>query len=281
MQGDKFYFATFEISGTLPIGDQYDLSQSMDERKEVVLMEYLNHSGSVHETSTGDWYFGRIEPHDGLIYGKFGKVYSDEPTLYDEDLEDFVEVDEEVPDADYSMFIIDFDRRIICFSSTYRVRHSNFISNFKQGFQNVIGDETELEITLLENQEDLQTVLDEYPVYKLEAEVRPTNPGPGPAFEDLDEALQEMLVNKFGVTAERFEESGINVEQDFIQELTSMSMSEYGESWRVEYGDDDVLKVVSSEAEPATTRIDEELQDLGALRNYASQLVDTALAYLD
>lgn len=201
--------------------------------------------------------------------------------MYDEEIGDFVEIDEEVPDADYSMFILDFEKRIIAFSSTYRVRNSNFISNFEQGFYNIIGDASEFEIWLLENQEELQTVLENYPVYKLEAEVRSTNPGPDPAFEDLDESLQEMLVEKFGVTAERFEESGINVEHEFIQELTSMSMSEYGESWRVEYGDDDVLKVVSSESEPATTRIDEELDDLGSLRNYASQLIDTAISYLD
>jgi hypothetical protein len=281
MQGDKFYFATFEIGGTLPFEDQYDPSRSLDERKEDVLMQYLNDEGPVVESSSGDWYFGRIDPHQGLIYGKFGKVYSDEPTLYDEELGDFVEVEEEVPDADYSMFIIDFDRRLIAFSSTYRVRNNNFISNFKQGFHNVISEEVEFEIRLLENQEDLQTVLEEYPVYKIEAEVVPTNPGPDPAFQDLDESLQEMLVEKFGITAERFDDSGINVHEDFLQQVTSMSMSEYGESWRVEYGDDDVLKVVSSESEPATTRIAEELENLGELRNYAGQLVDTAIAYLD
>lgn len=281
MEGDKFYFATFEISGMLPIDDQYDPSRSSEERKEAVLMRYLNAEGPVVESSSGDWYFGRIEPNQGQVYGKFGKVFSDEPTLYDDELGDFVEVEEEVPDADYSMFVIDFERRVIAFSSTYRVRNSNFISNFKQGFHNTISEEAEFEIQLLENQEDLQTVLEDYPVYKIEAEVVPTNPGPDPAFEELDESLQEMLVEKFGITAQRFNDSGINVHEDFLEQVTSMSMSEYGESWRVEYGDDDVLKVISSESEPATTRIDVELENLGELRNYAGQLMNTAIAYLD
>jgi len=281
MDGDKFYFATFEIGGMLPFEDQYDPSQPLEERKRDIIDKYLNNSGPVNEESGGKWYFGRIEEHEGLIYGKFGKVYADEPTRYDDELEDFVELDEKVPDADYSMFIMDFENRVIAFSSTYRVRNSNFISNFKKGFHNVISDETEFTIQLLENTDDLETVLSEYPVYKIEAEVRPTNPGPDPAFEELDASLQNMLVEKFGITAERFEESGINVEEDFIKQVTSMSMSEYGESWSIQYGDDGVLKVVSSESEPATTRIDEELDRLGALRNYADQIMDTANAYLN
>jgi hypothetical protein len=282
MDGDKFYFATFEISGTLPFEDQYDTSKSPEERKEEVLLQYLNNQGPVVKTSTGDWYFGRIEPERNLIYGKFGKAFSEDATVYDDEIGDFVETDEEIPDADYSFFILDFENRFIAFSSTYRVRNNNFIKNFKQGFYNVIGEEAEIEIELMVNEEELQKVIEEYPVHEFEAEVVPTNPNPDPAFEDLDESLQEMLVSKFGITAEQYNDEGINMEQDFIQQFTSMSMSEYGESWRVKYDDDGVLKVVSSsEAEPASTRLEEEVDNLGGLRNYTSKLVNTAESYLN
>ncbi|USZ68966.1 hypothetical protein NGM10_04320 [Halorussus salilacus] len=281
MAGTKFYFAKFNISGTLPLGAEYDLSQSEDERKRTALEQYLNHNDAVVHTESGGWYFGRVEEHNGLIYGKFGKTFSDEPTLYDQEIGDFVELDEETPDADYSMFIIDFETRVIAFSSTYRVRNNNFVENFQKGFKNVISDAVNLKLELLHNEEQLENVLEEYPVFKIEAELRPTNPGPDPAFEDLDESMQEMLVEKLGISAERFEGEGINVHEDFIEQVTSMSMSEYGESWRVEYGDDDVLKVVSSESEPATTRTDEEIENLGALHNYSNQLISTAKSYLD
>jgi len=280
MSGTKFYFAEFEISGTLPFEDQYDPSLPDEQRKRNALLQYLEHPEAVVRTDGGGWYFGRIDDGE-LIYGKFGKTYSDEPTRYDEELGDFVELDEETTDADYSMFIIDFDKRILIFSSTYRVRNNNFISNFESGFSNVFSGSATIEITLIENDESLETVLENYPVYKLEAEVRPTNPGPDPAFEDLDESLQEMLVEKFGITAERFNGEGINVHEDFLQEVTSMSMSKYGESWRVHYGDDEVLKVISSDSEPATTETDEEIENLGGLRNYSTQLVESALAFLD
>ena len=279
MPGTKFYFADFDISGTLPFRDQFDPAISEEERKKEVLLEYLNHPDAVVSTQSGGWYFGRIEQHEGIIYGKFGKTYLDEPTLYDEDLGDFVEMNEELPDADYSTFIIDFSERILIFSSTYRVRNNNFITNFKSGFGNVISDAANLDIELIENRESLERVLEEYPVFKVEAEVVPTNPGPDPAFEELDNSLQQMLVEKFGITAERFNGSGINVHEDFLQEVLSMSMSEYGESWRVEYGDDEVLKVISSEPEPATARVEEELDGLGALRNYSSRLIENARAY--
>lgn len=162
------------------------------------------------------------------------------------------------------------------------MRNKNFIKNFKQGFYNIIGEEAEIEIELMVNDEELQKVIEQYPVHEFEAEVVPTNPGPDPAFENLDESLQEMLVSKFGITAEQYDDEGINMEQDFIQQFTSMSMSEYGESWRVEYDDDGVLKVVSSsEAEPASTRLKEEIDNLGGLRNYTSKLVNTAESYLN
>ncbi|ELZ03687.1 hypothetical protein C480_15020 [Natrialba aegyptia DSM 13077] len=246
-----------------------------------MLEQYLHHDGPVVTSESGNWYFGRIDEHNGLIYGKFGKTYSDEPTRYDEEEGDFVELDEETTDADYSMFILDFERRIIIFSSTYRVRNSNFITNIQDGYKNIIGEASELRLRLLENDADLQHVLEEYPIYEIDAELRPTNPGPDPAFEELDESMQEMMVERLGITAEQFNGDGINVHEDFIQQVTSMSMSEYGESWRVKYGDDEVLKVVSSESEPATTQIDEEIDGLGALRNYSQELLQNAIAYLD
>jgi len=179
------------------------------------------------------------------------------------------------------MFIVDFPNRLIAFSSTYRVRNNNFVSNFEAGFNNVFAREPQIEIALIRNQEELAEVLDDYPVYSLEAELRPTNPGPEPAFEDLDESMQEMLVQKFGITAENFDGEGINVHQDFLEQVTSMSMSEYGESWRVEYGDDQVLKVISSEDEPATTRIDEDIDGIGSLREYSARLMENARSYMN
>lgn len=281
MSGQRFYFAEFEIGGTLPFEDQYDPSKSPDERKREVLIKYLKHSGAVTKTSTGNWYFGRSEEDGRLIYGKFGKVYSDEPTEYDEDLGDFVETGERVNDADYSVFVMDFDQRVMAFGSTYRVRNNNFIANFEEGFKNVIGAAAELNVELLENKEDLETILEEYPIDKLRAEVRPTNPSPDPAFEDLDESLQDMLVEKLGVEAKAADEDGINIEQEFLRQVASMSMSEYGESWQITYRDNGNLKVISSDSEPAATRTDSRVENIDELRNYASDLIDAATSYLE
>lgn len=286
MSGTKFYFAEFEISGTLPIQEQYDVTRDVEDRKRDALMEFLENSGPVVTYDDSRWYVGRVKPHKGLIYGKFGKTYTDEPTRYDEEIGDFINLEEKVTDADYSMFVIDYPNKVMAFSSTYRVRNSNFKTNFEKGFQNVVGQKTRLDLTLLRNEEELEEVLEEHPVYKLEAELRPTNPGPDPAFEDLDDSMQEMLVEKLGITAEAIDGEGINVHEDFLKQVTSMSMSEYGESWRVEYGDYEdgqgqVLKVISSEDEPATTRLEKEVEEIGGLRNYSNQLLDTARSFLN
>lgn len=281
MSGTKFYFASFSISGTLPISGPSDPSQSVEERKRQSIEQYLNHNGSVSETQMSSWYFGGIEPYHGLIYGKFGKTYSDEPTRYDEELGDFVERNEATTDADYSMFILDFEHRLIIFSSTHRVRHRNFVSNFEQGFSNIISNNVSIDISLIHNKENLNYVLENYPIHELEAELIPTNPGPDPAFKELDDSMQEMLVEKLGISAENFDGNGINIHEDFLDQVTSMSRSEYGESWRIVYGDDDVLKVLSSDSEPATTQIKNEVDSLGGLRNYTNQLISEARSFID
>lgn len=277
----KFYFAKFEISGTLPIEDQYDPAESTDVRKRRWLKQYLGMDRAVVSGQDSQWHFGRLDDYQGYLFGSFGKTYTDEQRDYDEEIGDFVLVNEEATDADYSLFIVDFEERVIAFSSTYRVRQNNFVTNFEAGWENVIGADSSIELELVENNTSLEQVLEEYPVYRIDAEVRPTNPGPDPAFKDLDQEIQDMLVEKFGITAERFNESGINVENEFVEQVTSMAMSEYGESWEVQYGDDDVLRVISSsDSTPATTRLRGEFERVGELRDYTQDLFSSVRGLL-
>lgn len=277
----KFYFAKFEITGTLPIEDQYDPAESMDVRKRRCLKKYLGMDSSVVSGQDSNWHFGRLDDYQDYLFGSFGKTYTDEQRDYDKEIGDFVLVNEEATDADYSLFIIDFENRVISFSSTYRVRQNNFVTNFEAGWKNVIGTDSSIELELVENNTSLEQVLEEYPVYRIDAEVRPTNPSPDPAFADLDQEIQDMLVEKFGISAERFNESGINVENEFVEQVTSMAMSEYGESWEVQYGDDDVLRVISSsDSTPATTRLKGEFERVGELRDHTQDLFSSVRGLL-
>lgn len=277
----KFYFAEFEIGGTLPIEDQYDPSESAGVRKRRWLKKYLSMDRAVVPGEDSQWHFGRLDDHQGYLFGSFGKTYTDEQRDYDEEIGDFVLINEEATDADYSLFIVDFDQRVIAFSSTYRVRQNNFVTNFEAGWENIVGADSYIELSLVENDTSLEQVLEEYPVYKIDAELRPTNPGPDPAFEDLDQEMQDMLVERFGITAERFNDSGINVENEFVEQVTSMAMSEYGESWEVQYGDDDVLRVISSsDSTPATTRLRGEFERVGELRDYTQDLFSSVRGLL-
>ena len=277
----KFYFAEFEIGGTLPVEDQYDPAESTDARKRRWLKQYLDMDRAVIPGEETQWHFGRLDDYQDYLFGSFGKTYTDEQRDYDEEIGDFVLVNEEATDADYSLFIVDFEQRVIAFSSTYRVRQNNFVTNFEAGWQNVISADSYIELELVENDTSLEQVLEEYPVYKIDAELRPTNPGPDPAFEDLDEEMQDMLVETFGITAERFNDSGINVENEFVEQVTSMSMSEYGERWEVQYGDDDVLRVISSsDSTPATTRLRGEFERVGELRDYTEDLFSSVRGLL-
>lgn len=280
MTDTKFYYATYEITGSWGWEDvQPDWSQ--ERRVREVFKDFFDRKEPVVETDDGGWYFGRVDPEVNRFYGKFGRVYSDEPLIYDEEEGDFVQLDSKTTEADYSVFLLDTELNLIVYSSTYRVRNKNFIKYFERGFDNHTSGSLQIVFSPVKNEKELNQVINEYPVYELEAELHPSNPGPEPAWEDLDESMRNMLVNKLGINAERFEEEGINMEEGFISQVAEMAETEYGDTWKVVYVDErEELQVITDGENPVTKSTEEDVDTVGGMKVHTDELIDKVMSFL-
>lgn len=280
MTGTRFYYATYGFEGTMAWED-IDPSWSEDEREAHLFENYFNQKNAVVETDDGGWYFGKYKKEGDIFYGKFGRVYSDEPLVYDEEEGDFVQLGRETTEADYSVFMLDIRQKLIVFSSTYRVRNKNFKKYFEQGFNMHSSGHLEVNLKPVKNEKELNEVVNEYPVYQLEADLHPSNPGPEPAWEDLDESMREMLVNKLGIDAERFEEEGINMQEGFISQVAQMAETEYGDSWRVKYVDErGELQVVTDGEDPVIKEVEDNIDSIGRIKGLREELISKVNSFL-
>ncbi|MYL18168.1 DUF4747 family protein [Halorubrum terrestre] len=246
-----------------------------------VFEDFFDQKEAVVETSDGGWYFGRVDAEASQFFGKFGRVYSDEPTIYDDQKGDFVQLGSEMTDADYSVFMLDLSEGFIAHSSTYRVRNKNFIKYFQKAFDKHSSGTLTIELQPVKNEKEIGEVISEYPVYELEADLHPSNPGPEPAWEDLDESMREMLVNKLGISAERFEKEGINMEEGFISQVAEMAETKYGDSWKVVYVDErQELQVITDGEDPVTKKIDGEIDTVGGVKANLSDLANKVKTFL-
>jgi hypothetical protein len=216
-----------------------------------------------------------------ILYGEFGKTYPETLTEHSEEA-GFRETDEEVQDADYSVFLIDTENRFLIYSSTYRVRKRNFVNAFQSGFKNIIGGDISIEVNYITSEADLESIVAEHTVRRFEAEVRPTNPGPEPDYRELDERLQNMLVEEFGITAENYNnDEGVNLSEGFINQALKMSMSEYGEAWRVTYSDEnDVIRIATSDSEPAISEVKQDVDTIDQLIQKKDSLISDSKSYI-
>lgn len=272
-----FYYTTFKITGSVSLG--VDRTATRDEIIRESLLEYIKSDEAVIETDNGDWYFGSYKDYEDYVIGKFGKVYSDEPVTYDKELGDFVEGLQPNIDADYSMFILHFEKDLLIFNTTYRVRHKNFVKYFTKGYNINSKGSLEIEIDYLYNREDIDTIVEKFPVINAEFELEPSNPHSEDAWEELDDHIQNMLARKLDIDVDSLEGNSLNFDDEALNQMLQMSKTEYGKSELV-YNDNGQIKVASSdEEEPVQTKM-EEPEGIGGLRDSASDLIEFASSFI-
>jgi len=274
----SFYFATYEVKGS--IGLLGDRTKSREEHVREALSNYIQSDSAVVETDTGDWYFGSYKDYPSYTIGKFGKVYTDEPVTYDEDVGDFVEKLQPNVDADYSMFLLHFDKNLLIFNTTYRVRHKNFIKHFELGFKENTKGSLEIEIDYMYNEDDIDTVVQDFPVINAEFQLQPSNPHSEDAWEELDDHIQNMLASELDIDIDTLEGQSLNFEDDALDQMFQMSKSDYGQ-YEIVYNDEGQIKVINSEeSDPVQTRRDEP-ETLESLKSAASELIQFADSFLE
>jgi hypothetical protein len=279
MADTTFWLTQHEVEGTLTSVTDSDSDKDRTAREKELLMDYMQSDGAVVSDDSGNWYFGALDIQPDYVLGKFGREYNDDSDAYDEDIGDFVDSSEQRTDADYVMFLIHFERNVLIYNTKQRVRHQMFRKYFSRGFGNLSPTGISLEIEFLYNDDNFEEVVAQQPIYEVSAQLRPTNPGPDPGYEDLDDHMQEMVARKLGIDVESPEDASLNIDEELLSAVLEMSQTEYGEEYRLVYGDDGQVKTISSDADPVTWE-EEEPDDLGGLRARAASLIELATAYL-
>ena len=243
MPDTTFWFATFEIEGTLiPYTDLGTDVDHFNIVKEAIL-DYVHSKDPVVETEDGDWYFGGPEDKGNYIVGKFGKEFVETPEHFDQDKGDFDEAEETV-DAEYSQFILDFEHQLIIYTTKNRIGHNMFQSKFQQGF-NDFAESAKIQIEYLENDASLGEVVSKHPVLNVKFDLEPSNPHPEDGWEDLDDEIKQMMASELGIEATRVEGESLNLEQSLLSAALKMSKTDYGQ-YEVVYTDG-YTKTVASE----------------------------------
>lgn len=279
MSKTTFYFTTFEVTGTLTTVLDFDPTRSPEERERELLENYIQTTDPVAEDQSGTWYFGAPDIQERYALGKFGKVYTEEPTTYDEELGDFIDDAAKSKDADYSMFIIDFEDNILIYNTKNRIGYQQFRKHFAKGFSETYGADLSIETKFIRNRDDIETVVEEKPVYEASFELEPSNPSNHPDWRDLDESIQEMLAKQLEILAKADEEKSLNMDEDLLKQAVKMAQTKYGIDYRIVYDDDGQVKTITKERDPIQTR-EEEPDTIGGLREMTRDLISYANSYV-
>lgn len=278
MPRTNFYFGRLNFKHQLTSLDDFNQDLDREERVRQALWNYATTDGVVFEERDGDvqWVFGVTQQENGDIVGKFGKIYPDRPTTYDFDQGDFIEEGEESHQADYSMFLIHPSENLIIFNQRQHIGYRQFQEAFAGGYNNFIGLDDALKITLLQDVEDVYRLLEEATVKYVNFDLVPTNPTSDPDMQILDERIQNMAAEQFGMTAES--DSEINMDDDLMQAALNMANAGYG-NWEMDAEREDRREHYRSTDRPAAheSRRPSTINDLGGL---STELLERARSLL-
>ena len=279
MPSTNFYFGRLNFKHQLTSLSNYDAEMDRADRIRSTIREYVNSSEVVYSEVGSDekWIFGAIIEREGMLFGKFGKIYTNQPTRYDFDEGDFIDSEEEETEADYSMFLVYPEKNLIVFNQRRRIGYRQFQHAFASGYNNYYNLDDGLAVTLLKDAGNVEDLLEETEVQTVEFDLVPTNPTSDPDMQVLDNHIRNMEADNFGIDAKA--DGGINMDDDLMQAALSMSNAGYGD-FQMEYERDNRRERFVSADKPASHETDRPsiLQDLVA---HASDLVERAQDLLD
>lgn len=279
MEETTFYFAQFKVLGT-PGPPKFDPNTDPDKRVKKSIMGYIESDDSVSFSDSADWRFGRIQSHDDYVLGQFGKIFGKERTRYDEDRGEFVEEKEPSFEAEYSMFLLHWEKNLLIYHTRDRVRHQEFRRNFAQGYEKSVFGDVEMEVEFIPNKIKVESVVEDFPVESAEFTLKPSNPHSDPDWEALDDHLKKMLAEKLGIDVDSEEGKSLNFDDELLATALEMAKSEYGD-YELVYNEDGELKSISSDKDEPVTMKDQEPNTLKSLKNRASGLIGYATSFLE
>lgn len=268
MANTKFYFGRIifkhQLSG---LDDFIEDDEEFDKVEKVrnLLLGYVNESDPVYREDGEVWRFGRVEEYEGLIIGKFGKVFAEQPMQYDDDAEDFVESREDEEIADVSFFVIFPEKNVIAFNRKKRIGHKQFAEYFAEGYNFVHGIADGMEIKLIKDGMDIERVLEEADnVFSVDFSLVPTNPVNDEEMRVLDTPMQEMGADEL-IFYPAADTGSLETDHPYLQSGFALSNNGYGD-FEMSYEQDGENKIYNSRNRPARFEI-EEPDGLGGMRD--------------
>lgn len=277
MVDTTFYFAEWEVEGSF--GFNRDRTKSRDELIKEALTDYAHTDEPVAVTDDGRWYIGGPKEFPNFIVGKFGKEYTDEAERYDEDEGDFVEKDEPNTEADYAFYILHFEYNMLIYNTRNRVGHQQFIKYFSRGFADTSEGSLKLGTKFIRNNDNIDEVLDEYPVLAADIELEPSNPHSDPEWEELDNHIQNMLASKLQIDIDSIEGESLRVDEELLEQILTMSTTQYGE-FAITYVQDGNTKLITSDEDDPISQTDERPSSVESMRQKADELIEYAKAFV-
>lgn len=134
METTNFYFGLFDFKQISRLHDFEDAKGG--NRQELVterLIEYVDDSDIIFRESDGYWRFGKSIEWEGLILGKLGKIFTEERTTWNDEIEDYETIEEEIEVADVSLFLIDPFVEGIVFNRKLHTGSAKFAEAFATG----------------------------------------------------------------------------------------------------------------------------------------------------
>lgn len=279
MADTNFYFGKLEFSQLLRLkdyegGEKGDKEELIRER----LYEYFTESDTVYRETDGKWRFGNCEIWSGYIVGKFGKIFTEEHTKWDDDQDDYVTEEEVLEVADVSHFIIDPNIPGLAFNRKLHTGSSKFATAFASGYNAHFDIDDELEIKLLRTGGDrhYQDILQSANyVRSVEFDLEP----PGDSWDDevkgMDHHMRQMNAGEMKFEVKN--ESGLDTQEDLIRSSFELSADGYGD-YKMSYLNNGVAETYDSRGSYVTEEKQDpsELVDITEMaERYGQELINT------
>lgn len=250
MDTTKFYFGNISQKGDIPLGH---FTTNTDRSFRDLLLEYIKSKEPVHQEGDLEWRFGKNRELDGIVVGKFGKVFDEEPTKYDSEIGDFIQSSGE--DADVSYFAIFFETNTIAFNRRLRIGPDQFTKAFAKGYNDYFPNEIPIDIEITEWEENLEHVLSTADkVDKIDFDLETTNPGPNEEMREMDNQFREAGADEFEIILNA--DQALNVGADVIQSGVSFVKNKYGDA-RVKFTRNGREEEYSTKSKTATKTLEE------------------------
>lgn len=274
MSSDSFYFGRLKFgerqTGLNEYKDDYSGEEKTDRE---YLVEYIKSSEAVYIEDDAEWHFGSSKTSEDYILGKFGKVFPDEPTEYDDKLGDFVQ--QQGKDADVSYFVLFFDPMIITFSRKLRIGPDQFREAFAEGFNARKNEAGLLDIEIIEWEEPLEEILYSADrVFSLDFDLETTNPGPTDEMKEMDNEFREANAEDFEINLDT--ESALNLSANVIRSAVGFVKNSYGNA-TAKFERDGREEEYSTKDPKASKSLDEP-ENLDELAAVKGSLEDQAMA---